>query len=97
MKPPTYIGLSAGVQITSYKDITYQSTSETLTPSSVSSKNVYLFLDGYYPPVLPGLRSFRFVPHPIFGLPISGKVLRHTMLGGAIGLKYFEPYGGVGF
>jgi hypothetical protein len=93
----TYVGLSGGVQITSYKDITYQSTSGTLAPSSVTSKNVYLFLDGYYPPVLPGLRSFRYVPHPTFGLPVTGKVLRHSMLGLAIGLKYVEPYGGVVF
>lgn len=94
---PTWIGLSGGVQITSYKSITYQTSSGTLAPSSVSSKNVYLFLDGYFPPVIPGLRTFRYIPHPTFGMPIQGKVLRHTMLGGAIGLKWFEPYGGVVF
>jgi hypothetical protein len=94
---PTWVGLSGGVQITSYKDITYQSSSGTLVPSSVTSKNVYLFVDGYLPPVIPGLRTFRYIPHPTFGIPLKGKVLRHTMLGGAVGLKWLEPYGGVVF
>jgi hypothetical protein len=94
---PSYVGLSGGVQITSYKSVTYQSTGGVLAPSSVTNKNVYLFLDGYYPAVLPGLRSFRYIPHPTFGLPVTGKVLRHSMLGGAIGIKYCEPYGGVVF
>jgi len=94
---PTWLGLSGGVQVTSYKDITYQTASGSLAPSTVTSKNVYLFLDGYIPPVLSGLRTFRYIPHPTFGVPLKGKVLRHTMLGGAIGLKWLEPYGGVVF
>lgn len=94
---PTWIGLSGGVQITSYKDVTYQSSSGTLNPSSVTSKNVYLFFDAYAPPVIAGLRSFRYLPHPTVGLPVKGKVLRHIMLGGAIGLKWCEPYGGIVF
>jgi hypothetical protein len=94
---PSWIGLSAGVQISSYRDVTYQSSSSTLIPSSITSKDVYLFVDGYVPPVIPGLRTFRYIPHPTFGMPITGKTLRHTMLGGAIGLKWIEPYGGVVF
>jgi hypothetical protein len=94
---PSWIGFSAGVQITSYKDVTYQSSSGTVIPSSITSKDVYLFFDGYVPPVVPGLRLFRYIPNPTFGMPIKGKVLRHTMLGGAIGLKWIEPYGGVVF
>jgi len=94
---PSWVGLSGGVQIKGYKDVTYQSSSGTLVSSSVSSSNVYLFIDAYVPPVIPGLETFRWIPHPTFGMPIKGKVLRHTMLGGAVGLKWCEPYGGVVF
>lgn len=94
---PSWVGLSAGVQITSYKDITYQSSSGTLVPNSVTKSGVYFFLDGYFPPVLPSLSSFRYIPHPFFGLPIQGKVLRHSMLGVGLGLHWLEPFGGIIF
>jgi hypothetical protein len=94
---PSWIGLSAGVPITKYKDVTFDSTSGSLVPSSITKQDVYLFVDGYLPPVLPSLSSFRYVPHPFFGLPIKGKVLRHSMLGAGIGLRWFEPFGGVIF
>jgi hypothetical protein len=94
---PSWVGLSAGVQITSYKDLTFQSSSGTLVPSTVTKQGVYFFLDGYVPPVLPSLSSFRYIPHPFFGLPIQGKVLRHSMVGLGIGLHWLEPYGGVVF
>lgn len=94
---PSWIGLSAGVPITKYKDVTFQSSSSTLVPSSITKQDVYLFVDGYVPPVLPSLSSFRYLPHPFFGLPIKGKVLRHSMLGVGIGLHWLEPFGGVIF
>jgi hypothetical protein len=94
---PSYVGLSAGVQVTSYKDVTFQSSSGTLVPSSITKQNVYFFLDGYYPGVLPSLRSFRYIPHPFFGLPIKGEVLRHSMLGVGVGMHWLEPFGGVVF
>jgi len=85
------------VQITSYKDITYQSSSGTLVPSSITKQDVYFFLDGYVPPVLPSLASFRYIPQPFFGLPIKGEVLRHSMLGFGVGMHWLEPFGGVVF
>jgi len=94
---PSWVGLSAGVQITSYKDITYQSSSGTLVPSSITKQDVYFFLDGYLPPVVPSLASFRYIPQPFFGLPIKGEVLRHSMFGVGIGMHWLEPFGGVVF
>lgn len=94
---PSWIGLSAGVPITKYKDVTFDSSSGTIIPSSITKQDVYLFVDGYVPPVLPSLSSFRYVPHPFFGLPIKGKVLRHSMLGAGVGLRWFEPFGGIIF
>jgi len=94
---PSWIGLSAGVQITSYKDVTFQSSSGTLVPSSITKQDVYFFLDGYLPPVLPSLTTFRYIPHPFFGVPIKGEVLRHTMVGAGIGMHWLEPFGGVVF
>ncbi|WP_158823341.1 hypothetical protein [Granulicella sp. S156] len=94
---PSWIGLSAGVQITSYKDVSYQQSSSTITPNSITQQNVYVFFDGYLPPVLPTLSSFRYIPQPFVGLPIKGKVLRHIMVGGGIGLHWLEPFGGVVF
>jgi len=94
---PSYIGLSAGVPVTKYKDVTYQSTNGTLASSSIKKQNAYVFLDGYLPPVLPSLVSFRYIPQPFFGLPLTGKVFRHSMLGAGIGLHWLEPFGGVIF
>jgi hypothetical protein len=94
---PTWVGFSAGVPITSYKSITYESSSGTLVPNSITQQNVYLFLDGYLPPVLPSLWSFRYLPHPFFGVPLKGEVFRHTMFGVGIGLHWVEPFGGVVF
>ena len=91
---PSWIGLSAGVPLTTYKDITFQSSSGTLIPNSITKQDVYIFLDGYLPPVLPTLTGFRYLPHPFFGLPIKGEVLRHSMVGAGIGLHWIEPFGG---
>jgi hypothetical protein len=63
----------------------------------VTKQGVYFFLDGYLPPVLPSLTAFRWIPHPFFGVPIKGEVLRHTMLGAGVGLHWAEPYAGVVF
>lgn len=94
---PTWVGLSAGIPIKSYKDVTYQQSSGTLVPSTVTQQNAYIFLDGYVPPVLPTLTAFRYIPHPFFGLPLKGKVFRHTMLGFGVGLHWVEPFGGLIF
>ncbi len=94
---PTWIGLSAGIPITTYKDVIYQSSSGTLVPTSITQQKAYIFLDGYVPPVLPSLVSFRYIPQPFVGLPLKGEVFRHTMLGAGIGLHWLEPFGGVIF
>ena len=92
---PTWIGLSAGVPITSYKDVTYQQSSGTLIPSTTTQQNAYVFLDAYLPPVLPTLAAFRYIPQPFFGLPLKGEVFRHMMFGGGVGFHWLEPFGGV--
>jgi hypothetical protein len=94
---PSWIGLSAGVPITTYKDVTYQSSGGTLVPTSITKQDAYIFLDGYFPAVTPSLAGFRYIPQPFFGLPLSGKVLRHSMAGIGIGLHWIEPFGGVIF
>lgn len=94
---PSWIGLSAGVPITTYKEVTYQQSSGTFVPTSITRQNAYVFLDGYLPPVLPSLASFRLLPQPFYGLPLAGKVLRHQMVGAGIGLRWLEPFGGVIF
>jgi hypothetical protein len=94
---PSYIGLSFAVPVTSYKSVTYQSSSGTLVPSSITQQNVYVTFDAYFPAAQPGLTAFRWVPHPFAGLPIKGKVLQHTMAGLAIGLPWFEPFAGIVF
>lgn len=94
---PAYVGLSFAVPVKSYKDATYQSSSQTLVPASITQQNVYVNIDAYYPAALPGLVSVRWIPHPFAGLPIKGKVLQHTMAGVAFGLPWFEPFGAVVF
>jgi hypothetical protein len=94
---PSWVGLSAGIPIKSYKDVTYQQSSGTLVPSTATQQNAYVFVDGYLPPVLPTLTAFRYIPHPFFGLPLKGKVFRHTMVGVGIGLHWVEPFGGLIF
>ena len=94
---PSYIGLSFAVPVKSYKDVTYQSSSGMLAPSSITQQNVYATFDFYLPPAQPSLAAFRWFPHPFAGLPIKGKVLQHTMAGVAFGLPWFEPFAGVVF
>jgi hypothetical protein len=94
---PSYVGLSFAVPVKSYKDVTYQSSSGMLAPSSITQQNVYATFDLYLPPALPSLAAFRWFPHPFAGLPIKGKVLQHTMAGVAFGLPWFEPFAGVVF
>ena len=87
---PTYIGLSVAVPVTSYKDVTYQSGSTTLVPTTVSKQSAYANLDFYFPAALPGLMALRYIPHPFIGLPLQGKVLEHPMAGLAIGFPWME-------
>jgi hypothetical protein len=94
---PSYIGLSFAVPVTSYKDVTFQSSTGTFAPSSITQQNVYVTFDAYFPAAQPGLAAFRWVPHPFAGLPIKGKVLQHTMAGLAFGLPWFEPFAGIVF
>jgi len=94
---PSYVGLSFAVPVTSYKDVTYQSSTGTLVPSSITQQKVYVTFDVYLPPAQPGLAAFRWIPHPFVGLPIKGKVLQHTMAGLAVGLPWFEPFAGIVF
>jgi len=94
---PTYIGLSVAVPVNSYSDVTYNSTSHGLVPQSTSKKNAYGSFDVYYPPTLPSLASFRYIPHPFVALPFSGKIFYHPMLGLAVGTPWVEVYGGAVF
>jgi hypothetical protein len=92
---PAWIGLSAGIPITTYKDVVFQTSSGTLVPQSITQQKAYVFLDGYIPPVLPSLVSFRYIPHPFVGFPLKGEVFRHVMVGGGVGVHWLEPFGGV--
>ena len=94
---PTYLGLSIGVPVTSYKDVTYQMQGGTLVPTSVTKQTAYAALDGYLPAALPGLMAVRYIPHPFIGLPLAGKVLLHPMAGLAVGFPWFEAYAGAVF
>lgn len=92
---PAWVGLSAGIPLTSYKDVMFQQSSGTLLPNTVTQQKAYVFVDGYFPPVLPTLTNFRYIPHPFFGLPLKGEVFRHTMFGVGIGLHWVEPFWGL--
>ena len=94
---PSYIALGFAIPVTSYNEITYNSTSSTISPSTASKATVTVTGDLYLPPAQAGLMSFRYVPHLLFGLPIKGKVLQHTMLGAGIGLHWISPYAAVVF
>ena len=92
---PSWIGLSAGIPVTSYKDVTYDQSSGTLQPKSITKQSAYVFLDGYLPPVLPSLTTLRWLPHPFYGLPMTGEVFRHQMFGLGVSLGWIEPFWGV--
>jgi hypothetical protein len=94
---PSYIGLSVAVPLNSYKDLSYDQSSSTFTPKTVNRQNVYVTVDAYLPASEPGLRAFRWVPHPFFGMPIKGQPLKNMMLGLGFGLKWVEPFAGVVF
>lgn len=95
-QPPSYLGLSVAMPITSYKDITYVPSTGTLGPTSVTRQNVYATLDFYYPPAVPDQEwlTLRWIPHPFIGLPLAGKVFEHSMAGIALGFGWVEAYAG---
>ena len=87
-----WLGLSAAIPLTSYEDIEYQETNGILEPRTIKRENVYFMVDLYLPPVAPGFTKFRWLPHPIIGLPIKGQPLRHSMAGIGVGLRWAEPF-----
>jgi hypothetical protein len=94
---PAWVGLGFAVPVKGYKDVTYSQSSSTLTPQTVTRQTVALTFDLFVPPSEPGLTTFRYIPHLLFGLPIKGKVLQHTFLGAGIGLHWLSPYAAVVF
>jgi hypothetical protein len=93
-QPLTFVGLSIAFPVTSYKQVTYTSSSGTLLPQSATEQSLYANLDFYIPAVDPDLIALRWLPHPFIGLPLSGKVLDHPMAGIAVSLKYGEIFWG---
>jgi len=94
---PTHYGLSIAVPVSHYKDVTYQSTGGMLVPSTVTKQNAFVAFDGYYPAAIPGLMTFRYIPHPFVALPLAGKVFQHPMVGLSFGFPWFEAYAGALF
>ena len=94
---PSWIGLSIAVPLTSYKTLTYSQTDSVITTNTINQQNIYAMVDFYLPPVEPAWTKYRFIPHPIFGMPIKKQPLRNTTAGLAIGLKYLQPFGCVVF
>jgi hypothetical protein len=92
---PTWIGLSAAMPVTSYKDVVFQSSSDAVVPKTVTRQDAYITVDFYMPPVEAALIPLRWLPHPFVGLPLGGKVLEHPMVGVGINLKYVELFYGV--
>jgi hypothetical protein len=89
-----YVGLSVAVPVKSYKDVTYQSSSGSLAPTTVTKQNVYGTVDFYLPPALPGLMAVRYIPHAFVGVPFEGKVFKQPMAGLAVGLPWLQVFGG---
>lgn len=94
---PSYFELGFAIPVTSYKEVTYSTTSSTVTPNTATKQTAVLVGNLYLPPAQPGLTTFRYIPHLLYGLPIKGKVLQHTMLGAGIGLDWLSPYAGIIF
>ena len=95
-QPPSYLGLSFAMPVTSYKDVTYVPSTGTVGPTTVTRQNVYATLDFYYPPAVPDQQwlTVRWIPHPFIGLPLTGKVFEHSMIGVGLGFGWLEAYAG---
>ena len=74
-----------------------KSSSRGIQQPTINQQNIYAMVDFYLPPVEPAWTKYRFIPHPIFGMPIKKQPLRNTTAGLAIGLKYLQPFGCVVF
>lgn len=94
---PSWIGLSFAVPLTSYKNINYSQTNGQITDTSINQQNIYAVVDVFLPPVEPAWTTFRYVPHPIFGMPIKKQPLRNMTAGLAMGWHWVEPFGSVVF
>lgn len=94
---PSWIGLSVAVPLTSYKDASYDQTGGTISPKTINRQNIYAVADFYYPRVIPTFTNLRWLPHPLFGMPLKGQPLRNTMAGFGMGLHWLEPFAAVVF
>jgi hypothetical protein len=94
---PSWVGLSFAVPITSYKEISYSQTNGTITSSQINQQSIYAVFDLFLPPVEPSWTTVRWVPHPIFGMPIKKQPLHNTTAGLAMGWRWLEPFGSVVF
>jgi hypothetical protein len=94
---PSWIGLSIAVPLASYKDLSYDETNGVINTKTVNQQNIYAMFDLYLPPVEPAWTGLRYIPHPLFGMPIKKQPLRNTTAGLAMGWKYLEPFGSVVF
>ena len=91
------VGLSIAVPLNSYRDVDYNQTNNTLEATTIKRENIYAVANIYIPKVDIGQTLFRYLPHPLFGVPIKGQPLRHLMAGLAIGLNWAEPFAGIVF
>jgi hypothetical protein len=90
---PAWFGLSATVPITSYRDLTLSNNQ--VAPQTVNRQNIYISANLYVPPTEIGGTTVRWLPHPLFGLPLKSQPLRNTLYGFGMGWRWLEPFGGV--
>ena len=94
-QPLQWFSLSAVVPLTSYKDLSYNSTGGNLQAQTVNRQNVYVTANFYYPKIELSQNTFRWLPNPMFGLPLKGQPLRNSLYGFSDGWRWIQPFWGI--
>jgi hypothetical protein len=91
------IGFSGAMPLTPYTDVVRQgSAASNFSTKNVSRQSPYLCADIYLPfTVEPSLQNSFWLPHVVVGLPLTGKVLEHPLLGIASSLRFVEIFAAV--
>jgi hypothetical protein len=96
-EPRYYMNFSVAVPLTSYREVAFDSSNPSIVPNTIERQNIYAVADFYFRAVDLSDTAASWIPHAMFGVPIKSQPLDHLMLGGAIGLRWAEPFVGVVF
>ncbi len=80
--------------INTYKDVSYDQSSNSITAKTISRTNVWAFFNFGIPRDTKNM-NYQLIPTGLYGVPISGQPLKHHIFAASIGLNKVNFFVGV--